>query len=179
MTQVGRAVEGIETIRYGLAALEQMGHRLWRPHQLGLLAAACARAGQTEEALVAVALALEEAGRTGDVENEAELRRLQGELTLRRAGSGANANAERCFKQAIEIASRQRAKSWELRAATSLGKLLRDQHRSDEAREALEPVYDWFTEGFDTPDLREAAALLAELTAATAADGTVGTEGER
>ena len=72
--------------------------------------------------------------------------------------------AEACFRRAIEIARAQQAKSWELRAATSLARLLRDQSRQAEARDLLAPVYGWFTEGFDTLDLKEANALLAELT---------------
>ena len=74
------------------------------------------------------------------------------------------AKAEACFEQALAVARAQQAKSWELRAATSLARLLRDQSRQAEARDLLAPVYGWFTEGFDTLDLKEANALLAELT---------------
>jgi len=173
VAEEGRPVEAIEAIRTGLAALERMGHQLWRPHQQGLLATALARAGQTEEALAEVTRALDSADRTGDVENTAELHRLKGELTLRRAGPDAHVEAEHCFRRAVGIAHRQRAKSWELRAATSLARLLREQHRYVEAREALEPLYGWFTEGLDTLDLREARALLDELQMAAAGTGTL------
>ena len=91
-----------------------------------------------------------------------ELLRLKGELLIA-LDPGAKADAEVAFCQAIDIAQRQSSKSWELRAATSMARLWRDQGRRDEARELLAPVYGWFTEGFDTLDLKEAKALLGEL----------------
>ena len=163
LAEEGRTVEGIEMIRGGLAALEQMGHRLWRPHQQGLLAAAYARAGQFDEALAAIKEALDTVSRTGDQDNVAELHRLKGELALQLALPEAAREAERCFHDAIEIARRQHAKSWELRTATSLARLWRSQGKNNQARELLAPVYGWFTEGFDTPDLRDARALLDTL----------------
>ena len=92
----------------------------------------------------------------------AEAYRLQGELLQRQAVPDA-AQAEACFHQALAIARRQQAKSWELRAATSLARLWQRQGKRAEARELLAPVYGWFTEGFDTADLQEARALLEEL----------------
>ena len=92
---------------------------------------------------------------------EAELHRLRGELLLQRGDDPQH--AEDCFRQAIAIAQRQGAQSWELRATTSLARLLRDQGRRDEAREMLATIYNWFSEGFDTPDLVDARALLDEL----------------
>jgi predicted ATPase len=100
--------------------------------------------------------------RTGVVYHQAELHRLDGELRLARDPADAPA-AEACFRRAIDIARQQQAKSWELRAATSLARLLRDQSRQAEARDLLAPVYGWFSEGFDTLDLKEAKALLDEL----------------
>ena len=96
----------------------------------------------------------------GDVRGDllAETYRLQGELLLRR-GEG----AEECFRKALDIARRQQAKSWELRAAMSLSRLWQQHGKRDEAHELLTPIYGWFTEGFDTTDLREAKALLKEL----------------
>jgi predicted ATPase len=95
---------------------------------------------------------------------EAELHRHRGEL-LRTAHPGAEAEAEASFRRAIAIARGQDAKLWELRAAASLARLWRDRGKRDQARASLAPVYGWFTEGFDTPDLKEAKALLDELSA--------------
>jgi predicted ATPase len=92
----------------------------------------------------------------------AEAHRLRGELLLCRAAPDA-VQAEACFQQALVIARSQQAKSWELRAATSLSRLWQQQGKRDEARELLTPIYSWFTEGFDTADLQEAKALLDEL----------------
>ena len=94
--------------------------------------------------------------------DHAELYRLKGELLLLQSAS-AHAQAESCFREAIEIAQRQQAKSWELRATMSLARLLAKQGRRDEARAMLAEIYNWFTEGFDTPDLKDAKALLEEL----------------
>ena len=93
---------------------------------------------------------------------EAERYRLKGELLLMQDGSSA-AQAESCFRRAIEVARQQSAKSWELRATMSLARVLARQKRRDEARLMLAEIYGWFTEGFDTTDLKEAKALLDEL----------------
>ena len=106
--------------------------------------------------------ALEYAAQTGIVYYEAELHRLDGELRLR-LDTADEQRAEASFRRALEIARQQQAKSWELRGATSLARLWGEQGRRAEARDLLAPVYGWFTEGFDTADLREAAALLSEL----------------
>jgi predicted ATPase len=95
---------------------------------------------------------------------EAETNRIAGEISLLSPKSDA-AKAEAYFERAIAIARQQQAKSWELRAAMSLARLWRDQGKVQQARELLAPVYGWFTEGFDTRDLKEAKALLAELAA--------------
>ena len=110
--------------------------------------------------LLAEALAAFEASGRGDL--LAEAYRLQGELLLRQAIPDA-AQAEACFQQALAIARRQQAKSWELRAAMSLSRLWQQQGKRAEARELLAPIYGWFTEGFDTADLQDAKALLEEL----------------
>jgi predicted ATPase len=91
------------------------------------------------------------------------LHQLKGEILRRHGGDGATTTAESCFRRAFDIASCQGAKSWELRAATSLARLWRDQGKYSQARDLLTPVYDWFTEGFDTLDLREAKDLLEQL----------------
>jgi predicted ATPase len=95
---------------------------------------------------------------------EAETRRIAGEIVLMSPDRDA-AKAEASFERALSVARQQQAKSWELRAAMSMARLWRDQGKRDEARELLAPVYGWFTEGFDTLDLKEAKALLDELSA--------------
>jgi predicted ATPase len=94
--------------------------------------------------------------------NEAETHRLRGEMALKRDHSN-TAEAQRCFERAIEIARKQSAKSWELRATMSLARLVASQGRRDEARTMSGDIYNWFTEGFDTADLKDAKALLDEL----------------
>jgi predicted ATPase len=102
---------------------------------------------------------------SGEYKNDAwhaEMLRLKGELLLRQSDSNAT-EAQRYFERAIEIARQQRVKLWELRSAMSLARLLLDTGRRDEARAILADIYNWFTEGFDTADLRDAKALLEEL----------------
>jgi predicted ATPase len=129
-------------------------------YYIALLASAHEIAGQIEEALTLLDEALQIAGRTGERWVEAELNRHKGQLLLRQGDSEA---AEKLYRKALSIAREQEAKLWELRAAASLARLRRGQGRPAEARDLIAPVYGWFTEGFDTPDLREAKALLDEL----------------
>src|SRR5947209_20310332 len=145
-----------------MAAILATGQELSRSFYLVLLAETAGHAGQVEEGLrlLAEALAALEASGRGDL--LAEAYRLQGELLLRQATPDA-AQAEACFQQALAIARRQQAKSWELRAATSLGRLWQQQGKRAKAYELLAPVYGWFTEGFDTADLQDAKGLLEEL----------------
>jgi predicted ATPase len=157
-----RKEEGIAQIRQGLAATRASGAELWPPHFFALLAEACGEAGQADEGLTAITEALDLTSSTGHAFYETELFRLKGELLLMQSDSHA-AQAESCFQSAIEVALRQCAKSWELRATVSLARLLRDTDRRDEARAMLAEIYNWFTEGFDTADLKEAKALLEEL----------------
>ena len=133
---------------------------MWVPHFLALLALACEIAGQIEEGLALLDNGLQIVERTGLRWFEAELNRLKGQLLLRQ---GHIAAAEELYRQALSIAEKQEAKLWGLRAAVNLARLRRDQGRRAEARDLLAPVYGWFTEGFDTPDLKEAKALLDEL----------------
>jgi predicted ATPase len=124
--------------------------------------------GQTEEGLTLLAEALELVDKTGARSYEAELYRLKGELTLKQHAvpsprAQIEAEAEACFFKAIEIARRQQAKSWKLRAATSLARLWQQQGRQADAHKLLSEVYNWFTEGLDTKDLQEAKMLLQEL----------------
>ena len=127
------------------------------------LAEAHGQGGQVDEGfhLLAEALAMVDTTRS---RLAAELHRLHGELLLRQAIPD-TPQAEACFQQALEVARHQQARSWELRTAMSLSRLWQQQGKGAEARELLAPVYDWFTEGFDTPDLQDARALLEELRA--------------
>jgi predicted ATPase len=125
------------------------------------IADACRKAGDLEEGLSAVDWALEAVEKYDERYMEAEIYRLKGEL-LRMRGKPEN-EVENDFRQAIELSRRRLAKSWELRATMSLSRLRQRQGKREEARKNLEEVYSWFTEGFTTPDLIEAKALLAEL----------------
>ncbi|HKM68845.1 MAG TPA: tetratricopeptide repeat protein [Stellaceae bacterium] len=131
------------------------------PHHIALLAGAYEIAGQIEEAATLLDDALQIVERTGERWLEAELNRHKGQLLLRQGHTEA---AEELYRRALSIAAEQEVKLWELRAAASLARLRRDQGRSAEARNLLAPVYNWFTEGFDTPDLKDVKALLDELT---------------
>ncbi|HYY15544.1 MAG TPA: tetratricopeptide repeat protein [Gammaproteobacteria bacterium] len=156
----GQSTEGITQIHEGLAAWQAIGTPHVRAWMLALLADAYGHVGRVEEGLAALAEALTIVDTTGGRKEEAELYRLKGEL-LWQAGTSAEAAA--CFQQALAIARRQQAKSWELRAAMSLSRLWQRQGRREDARQLLAPIYGWFTEGFDTADLREAKQLLEEL----------------
>jgi predicted ATPase len=156
----GEVTEGISLLRSGLAAYRATGAEAWMPHYLALLARACERGGQIEEACSLLDDALLISTRTGECWFAAELNRHKGELLLRQ---GKSAVAEELYVIALKIAREQDARLWELRAAASLARLRRDQGRHRDARELLVPIYGWFTEGFGTSDLREAKALLDEL----------------
>jgi predicted ATPase len=158
----GQSESGLAQMRQGIAAVWATGQALSRLFGLVLLAEAVGHAGQVAEGLRLLAEALEalEANAQGDM--LAEAYRLQGELLLRQPAPDA-AQAEAGFQQALAVACRQQAKSWELRAATSLSRLWQQQGKRDEAHELLAPIYGWFSEGFDTADLEEAKALLAGL----------------
>ena len=125
------------------------------------LAEAFGKAGHTEEALAILAEGLAAVDRTGEHWWEAELHRLKGELMLMQGAD--ETETEVCFHQAIEVARRQQAKSLELRATMSLSRLWQKQDKVEEAQKMLREIYDWFTEGFDTEDLKEAKALLEEF----------------
>lgn len=151
----------MEQARDGLASLRAMGANVRRSYFLGLLAEVCLWADQHDAGLEAIFEALDLVATHGERWWEAELHRLEGELLLTGARNG-QARACSCFDHALAISRRQKAKSLELRAATSLARLWRGQGKRTEARDLLAPVYDWFTEGFDTPDLKGARTLLDE-----------------
>ncbi len=160
MAQQGRNEEGIAQIQEGLAVYRATGTEVGRPYFLCLLAEVCTQTGRIDEGLSALTEAVAAADERENRWYEAEMHRLKGQLLLRRDDSTV-AEAQSCFQRAIEVARKQSAKSWELRATMSLARLLAKQGRRDEARTMLAEIYGWFTEGFDTADL--AKALLDEL----------------
>ena len=162
MAEQGRNEEGIAQIQEGLAASRATGAELMRPYFLCLLAEACMETGRLDDGLSALTEALAAADEHENRTYEAEIHRLKGELLLKQNDSN-TAEAQSCFERAIEIARKQSAKSLELRATMSLARLLAKQGRRDEARTMLADIYNWFTEGFDTADLKDAKALLDEL----------------
>jgi predicted ATPase len=158
----GKAQAGIEQIHQGLSAFRATGAELLRPYWLAFLAEAYGIQGEPEAGLTVLTEALAFAETTGERWYVSELYRLKGELLLQQS-EGKQAEAETCFQQAIAIAQNQQAKSLELRATTSLARLWQQQGKRQEAHDLLAPVYNWFTEGFDTADLIDAKALLDEL----------------
>ena len=184
LCQQGQTEQAIVQIRQGLTAAQEAGASWGRPYFLALLAEAYERDGQIEEGLGVLVEALGLVRKTDERFCEAELYRLRGELLLARgkrsqatgeqsipaasaspAASAASAapssEAEDCLLLAIKIARRQSAKSWELRASASLSRLWQQQGKTEEARQLLDPIYSWFTEGFETPDVQEVKGLLA------------------
>jgi predicted ATPase len=158
----GDVTEGMSLLRSGLAAHRATATELWMPHHIALLARACEIAGRIEEAWILFDEACQIANRTAERWFVAELYRHKGQLLLRQGRTQA---AEELYHGALAIAQQQQAKLWELRAAASLARLRRDQGREAEARNLLAPIYGWFAEGFNTPDLKEAKALLDALDA--------------
>jgi predicted ATPase len=163
LAHLGQAEQGVAQIREGLAMASATSGEIWRTYNLAQLAEACGKAGRIDEGLEVIVEALEVVQEKGERWWEAEIVRLRGELLLMRNPSGL-AEAQSSFERSIEMARGQGAKSLELRATTSLARLLANQGRRDEARTMLTEIYNWFTEGLDTADLREAEALLGELT---------------
>jgi predicted ATPase len=158
----GQVKEGIEQLTQGWTAWHATGAELHRSYFLTLFAEAHGTMGQPGKGLTILTEALVHIEHTGEQYYEAEIHRLKGELLLQQ-GLDNQAEAESCFAQAIAIAQSQQAKSWELRASTSLARLWQQQGKHQEAYDLLAPVYHWFTEGFDTADLQEAKALLDVL----------------
>jgi len=161
-SEPGRSEEGIAQIQEGSVAFRATGAELMRPYFLCLLAEACMAPGRFDDGLSALAEALTAADEHKIRHYEAEMHRLKGELLLKQSNSKAS-DAQSCFQRAIAVARKQRGKSLELRATMSLSRLLDKQGRRDEARAMLAEIYGWFTEGFDTADLKDAKALLDEL----------------
>jgi adenylate cyclase len=162
LAEQGQLQEGIAGMRSFLEAIRAGGQALGFTAMLAMLAEAHGKAGRTQEGLALLDEAQGLVAKTGERAVEAEVHRVKGELLLARSPSD-EAQAEASFREALAVARRQSAKSWELRAATSLARLWQRQGKRNEARDLLAPVYAWFTEGFDTKDLRDAKALLEEL----------------
>jgi predicted ATPase len=160
----GKASDAIEMLISGIAAYRTTGGTNYVPLFLPHLARAHAELGQFDEAWRCIGEAMNLVETTKQTWCEAEVNRVAGEIALKSPKPDA-AKAEAYFERAIAIAREQKAKSWELRTVTSTARLWRDQGRRKEARDLLAPVYGWFTEGFDTLDLKEAKVLLDELAA--------------
>jgi predicted ATPase len=189
LAQQGSVEEGIVQVRQTLLDWRTRGGEMGLPHHLASMAEMYGKVGQTEEGLRILAEALTMAYRNEEVRYAAELHRLKGELLLQHAleqnnvgpdasarslvvgverdraihGSALHREAEACFRQALDSAHQQHAKSLELRSVMSLSRLWQAQGKRAEARQILAEMYGWFTEGFDIPDLQEAKALLEEL----------------
>ena len=160
LVESGEHQNGLDLMQSGLLGSEKISMHLMRPTHLGLLACAQASIGESGRALELLEQAVATSETREERLSEAELRRLRGELLIQTRRSE---EAESEFRHALAIARRQQARMWELRAATSLARLWGEQGRRAQARDLLAPVYGWFTEGFDTADLKQAAGLLAEL----------------
>jgi predicted ATPase len=156
----GHQKEGIAQLQEGLVASRATGAGVLEPYSLCLLAEACMQANRLDDGLSALTEALAVADKNGGRMHEPEIHRLQGEILLRRKSAD---KARECFDRAIEVARQQSAKSFELRATISLARLLARQGKRDEARTMLAEIYGWFTEGFDTADLKDSKALLDDL----------------
>jgi predicted ATPase len=157
-----RGAEGVARMRTGFASAQATGAKMMRPTFCALLGQAHGQVGQLDQGRRMLSDAQDAVEESGQRQYEAEVYRFKGELHLRGTAPDGE-QAEACFERALRIARQQQAKSWELRAAMSLAGLWRDQGRRTEAQELLAPVYGWFTEGFDTADLKDAKALLDQL----------------
>jgi len=163
-TETGKASDAVRAITSGITSLRSTGAILYEPWHLWYLAMAYAELGQPDDARRCIDDAIDRVERSNEKWCEAEVHRIAGEIALKSPAPDTE-KAQKYFERALTVARQQQAKSWELRAATSMARLWRDQGKRDEARELLAPIYGWFTEGFDTRDLKEAKALLDELAA--------------
>jgi predicted ATPase len=160
----GKAADAVKAITSGITAWRRTGATLGMPSTLSILARAYGELCQFDDSWRCIDEAMTIIGASGETWSEAEVNRIAGEIALKSPERDAS-KAEAYFERALSVARQQQAKSWELRAAMSLARLWRDLGKLQQAREVLAPVYGWFTEGFDTRDLKEAKALLEELAA--------------
>ena len=158
----GKASDAVHMITSAITAYRSTGATVFLPLSLLLLASAYAELGEIDNARRCIGEAITAVETTKERSCEAEVHRIAGEIALKLPEPDAP-KAEAYFERALAVARQQQAKSWELRAAMSMARLWRDQGKREEARELLAPVYGWFTEGFDTLDLKEAKALLDKL----------------
>ena len=158
----GRAADAVQTITSGVTAWRSTGATCWTPLHMSFLASAYTRLGQLDDAWRCIREAMAASEASKETWCDADIHRVAGEIVLL-SGEPDTLKVEAHFERALAVARQQQARSFELRAATSLARLWRGQGRSDEARDLLAPVYGWFTEGFDTLDLKEAKALLDAL----------------
>ena len=161
-TETGKASDAVRAIISGITSLRSTGALLYEPWHLWYLAMAYAELGQPDDARRCIDDAIDKVERSKERWAEAEVHRIAGEIALKSPAPDTE-KAQKYFDRALAVARHQRARSWELRAAMSMARLWRDQGKREEARDLLSPVYGWFTEGFDTVDLKEAKALLEQL----------------
>ena len=158
--RLGKKEEGLRHMRESWAMMQAIGGKMSHTGFLCLLAS---ESEMAEEGLSIIDETLASAEKTGEWLHEPEMHRLKGELLLKAGDRDSQSEAEACFRKAVEAARRGSTKSYELRAAMSLARLWQEQGKRQQAHETLAAVYNWFTEGFETADLKEAAALLREL----------------
>jgi predicted ATPase len=158
----GEHAEAVHMITTGITACRSTGTTIFIPFNVSNLAKAYSELGQFDEAERCVGEAITAVETTKERWCEAEVHRIAGDIALKLPRLNV-VKAQECFQRSLVVARQQQAKSWELRASMSLARLWRDQGNVQQARELLAPVYEWFTEGFDTRDLKEAKALLEEL----------------
>jgi predicted ATPase len=159
---LGQLSEGLAEMNAGIVGFQQLGGVPRLKYLLAVRAEAISRVGRAVEALGIVNESLNHIARSGEDAERSEILRLKGEVLLM-GNRFARAEAEQCFREAVDVARAQEAKWWELRSSVSLARVLRDTDRREEARTLLAEIYNLFTEGFDLPDLKEAKALLDEL----------------
>jgi predicted ATPase len=162
LTTTDNASDAVHMITMGITEFRSRGSTNYLPFASSFLAIAHAKLGQLEDAWHSIDEALAAIQTTKEKWHEAEVKRIAGEVALKSPQLN-GATAEGYFERALAVARQQQAKSWELRAAMSMARRWRDQGKPQQARELLAPVYGWFTEGFDTLDLKEAKALLGTL----------------
>jgi predicted ATPase len=162
VARLGEGEQGVAEMEQGMAKALGIGTRWGAPKVFAMLAEVFWALGRHDKALGALGTGVALSEQQGEHQGDAELRRLRAQILLDQ-DEGSTEEAEGLYHEALEIARRQEAKGWELRAATSLARLWQRQGKRAEARNLLRPVYDWFTEGFDTQDLKDAKALLEEL----------------